>query len=80
MPAEFERKGNGKNHHVKIIIFLLFLGILGSLVVSSLYPIPSMTGKFVDAFARSNSAVRFTAELTIPEIKLTVDVQSIEFK
>jgi len=80
MPAEFERKGNGKNHHVKIIIFLLFLGILGYLVISSLYPDGSITGKIAGGFEQKNSTVRFTAELTMPEINLKGNFQSIEFK
>ncbi len=80
MSAEFERKGNGKSHHWKLIIFLMFLGILGFLIFSSFYPVKSITGKFISPFSQQNGTVKFTAELTIPEIVLKGKFQSVEFK
>ncbi len=80
MPAEFEKKGNGKSHHWKLIIFTIFLGILGFLIFSSLYSVNSITGKITNPFAQQNGTVKFTAELTIPEIVLKGKFQNIEFK
>ncbi|MBI4116519.1 hypothetical protein HY449_02125 [Candidatus Pacearchaeota archaeon] len=80
MHAEFERKGNGKSHHLKLIIFLIFLGILGFLVVPSIYPVKSITGKFISPFSQQNGTVKFAADLTIPELVLKGKFQDLEFK
>lgn len=80
MSSEFEKRDGRRNHHWKLAIFLIFLGVLGFLVLSSIYPVKSITGKFANPFSQQNGTVKFTAELTIPRLDLKGNFEELDFK
>ena len=73
----------GPRRHTKLIIFLIFLGILVLLVVTSFYSDFSLTGsltkKIVDE-VKPNSTIKFSADLTIPNLKINGNFQNVELK
>ena len=76
----------GVQKHEKIIIFLIFLGILFFLVYTSFsdslpFVKKIMTGEFIKDFNKKNISdenIRFESELTIPELSFSGKFNKIE--
>ena len=68
---------NPKNHHLKVIVFLVFAIVLALLIVPSFYNDFSFTG-FTISNITANSSIKITADLTIPALKVNGNFENVE--
>ena len=75
-PFMYMRKKKNK-YYTALAIFLVFVSILGYMLLTSFYPKLSLTGKIIDE-VRPNSTITISAELGIPELKVSGDFKSVK--
>lgn len=76
-------KKRDRKYYWAITIFAVFIIILGLLILTSFYSNISFTGLITNKIAdeiKPNSTIKFSAELTIPDLKIDGNFQNVELK
>lgn len=68
-----------KHHHVKIMIFLAFLGVVALLIYTSFYGI-SFTGNVIQKVQNTEGDIQISAELTVPSLSLDGKFREVELR
>ena len=72
-----------KKLYIKLGIFLVFIGILGLLILTSFYSDGSFTGLITEKVVneiKPNSTIKFAADLTVPILKIDGNFQRVELR
>ena len=65
-------------HHIKLIVFLAFVAILGFIIYTSFYGDLPFTGKIVGGFGKSPGTIKINADISVPELNLNGDFLKVE--
>lgn len=69
-----------KSHHTKILLFIIFLVVVGFLIITSFFGF-ALTGNVIENLAPGkNSTIDLRADLTVPDLKLEGEFGEVTIK
>ena len=79
----YSQQNKKKKHYIEFAIFFIFIIILALLIIPSFYSDFSITGSLTEKIAseiKPNSTIKFSADLTIPNLEISGVFQNVELK